>query len=103
MKYKKDRYDEGDLIYWYDFWSSKFGVGLFLNYENNFNIKDIYIKNPNVSKNEVRWLNVLVNDNDMLIQRIFPPTSVYLQCKFKSIGEFKNHVENFRPQKNKRR
>lgn len=103
MKYKKERYDEGDLIYWYDFWSSKFGVGLFLNYENNFNIKDIYIKNPNVSKNEVRWLNVLVNDNDMLIQRIFPPTSVYLQSKFKSIGEFKNHVENFRPQKNKRR
>ena len=99
MKYKKELYNQGDLIYWYDFWQSKFGVGLFLNYVNNFNVKDIYVKNPNIAKNDVRWLNVLINDNNMLTYRIFPPTSVCLQNKYKSIGDFKSHVENFRPKK----
>ena len=103
MKYNREIFNTGDLIYWYDFWHSECGIGLFLNYINNFNVKDIYIKNTNSLDYDNRWINVLVDEKENLYQRMFPPTSVYLQSKFKTLEEFKIHVENFRPQKNKRR
>lgn len=99
---KKSRtilYNKGDLLYWNDFWNSSYGIGIFLEYANNFNVKDIYSN----EKNQVAstWVKLLVVNNDKIDIRTFPQTSISLINNHQSLEEFQSYVSQFRLKRNK--
>lgn len=87
-------FEKGDLLYWNDFWNATCGIGIFLNYVKDFNTKDIAIKEKYYTNSS--WVNVLITSDNEISTRVFPPTSVCLQTKFKSIEEFDMYIKNFR-------
>lgn len=94
MKLEKSIYNRGDLLYWNDFWNATCGIGLFIGYVNDFNVRDISVSEEYyVDKS---WVNLLITEGEFLQTKVFPQTSVCLQYKFKSLEEFNNHVKHFR-------
>jgi len=87
-------FEKGDLLYWSDFWSATCGIGIFLNYVKDFNTKDIAIKEKYYTN--TCWVNVLITLDNEISTRVFPPTSVCLQTKFKNLKEFDTYIKNFR-------
>lgn len=97
MKLEITAFKKGDLLYWNDFWNATCGIGVFLNYVKDFNTRDIAIKEKYYT--DSCWVNVLItNVNGSMITRVFPPTAVCLQTKFKNLEEFDKYIKNFRNQ-----
>ena len=96
MKLEKTSLSKGDLLYWNDFWNATCGIGIFLNYVKDFNTRDIAISDQYYTDSS--WVNVLISLKGGVSTRVFPPTSVCLQAKFKSLEEFDKYIKNFRNQ-----
>lgn len=97
MKLEITAFKKGDLLYWNDFWNATCGIGVFLNYVKDFNTRDIAIKEKYYTNS--CWVNVLITKvNGSMSIRVFPPTSVCLQTKFKNLEEFDKYIKNFRNQ-----
>lgn len=96
MKLETKDFKKGDLLYWNDFWNATCGIGIFLNYANNFNANDIAVNDKYYTNSS--WINVLISFKGGLSTRVFPPTSVCLQNKFKNLEEFDKYIKNFRNQ-----
>ena len=98
-KSKKTLYNKGDLLYWNDFWNSSYGIGIFLEYASNFNVKDIYSNEKNQKAST--WVKLLVANNGKIDIRTFPQTSISLTSNHQSLEEFQDHVSKFRLKRNK--
>ena len=98
-KSRTSLYNKGDLLYWNDFWNSSYGIGIFLEYASNFNVKDIYSNEEN--QKACTWVKILVANNDKMDIRTFPQTSVSLANNHQNLEEFKKHVSKFRLKRNK--
>ena len=96
MKLEITTFKKGDLLYWNDFWNATRGIGVFLNYVKDFNTKDIAVKEKYYTNS--CWVNVLITLDNGVSTRVFPPTSVCLQTKFKNLEEFDKYIKNFRNQ-----
>ena len=81
MKLEKTNFSKGDLLYWNDFWNATCGIGIFLNYVEDFNAKDIAVRENYYTNSS--WVNVLITLNSEVSTRVFPPTSVCLQERFR--------------------
>ena len=92
-------YSKGDLLYWNDFWNSTYGIGIFLEYVSNFNVKDIYSNEKNQKAST--WVKLLVTNDNKIDIRTFPQTSISLINNHKSLEEFQGYVSKFRPKRNK--
>ena len=98
-KFKATQYNKGDLLYWSDFWRSDYGIGIFVEYDNNFNVKDIY--SSNVEKTSSTWVKLLIVSKEVIEIRTFPQTSISSICNHKSLKEFKDYDSKFRFKKNR--
>lgn len=98
-KFKINLYNKGDLLYWSDYWNSTFGIGIFLEYASNFNVKDIYSNDK--AQKSTAWVKLLVSNNDKIDIRTFPQTSISLINNHKDLKEFQDHVSKFRFKRNK--
>ena len=96
MKLEITTFKKGDLLYWNDFWNATCGIGVFLDYVKDFNTRDIAIKEKYYTNS--CWVNVLITLDNGVSTRVFPPTSVCLQTKFKNLEEFDKYIKNFRNQ-----
>ena len=96
MKLEKTSFSKGDLLYWNDFWNATCGIGIFLNYVKDFNTRDIAISDQYYTDSS--WVNVLISLKGEVSVRVFPPTSVCLQAKFKNLEEFDKYIRKFRNQ-----
>ncbi len=96
MKLEKTLYSKGDLLYWNDYWSCTCGIGLFLNYTKDFNVSDISVSDKYYVNSS--WVSVLTCLNGKVEERVFPPTSVCQQNRFKNLDEFNEYIKNFRNQ-----
>lgn len=96
MKLEKISFSKGDLLYWNDFWNATCGIGIFLNYVKDFNTRDIAISDQYYTDSS--WVNVLITLKGGVSTRVFPPTSVCLQEKFKNLEEFDKYIKKFRNQ-----
>ena len=99
IKLKIDLYKKGDLLYWTDYWNATFGVGVFVEYVNNFNVTDIYATKE--AQKSSTWVMLLITNNDNLEIKTLPQTSVSAINNHQSIVEFQEHVSRFRFKRNK--
>ena len=99
MKLEKNRYVSGNLLYWNDYWNNDHGVGIFLEYVNDFNVKDIY-SNDKTQKAST-WVKLLVINDSKIDIRTFPQTSISLVENHQDLQDFKDYVSKFRFKSNK--
>ena len=92
-------YKKGDLLYWNDYWNATCGIGIFIEYVNNFHVKDIY--STNTAQKSSNWVRLLITNNDNLDMRMFPQTSVSAINNHQKIEDFHEHVSKFRFKRNK--
>ena len=92
-------YKKGDLLYWTDYWNTAFGVGVFVEYVNNFNVTDIYATKE--AQKSSTWVMLLITNNDNLEMKMLPQTSVSEINNHQSIEDFQEHVSKFRFKRNK--
>ena len=90
IKSKTILYKKGDLLYWNDYWDSSHGIGIFIEYVNNFNVTDIYA--TNASEKSSTWVSLLITNNDNLAVRMFPQTSVSAINNYQSLEDFQEYV-----------
>lgn len=98
-KFKINLYKTGDLLYWSDYWNTTYGIGIFLEYVNDFNVEDIY--STDSSKTSPTWVNLLITKNSKLDIKMFPQTSVSVSHNYQCIEDFQEHVSKFRFKRNK--
>ena len=98
IKSKTALYEKGDLLFWNDYWNATFGIGVFIEYVNNFNVTDIYA--TNASQKSSTWVMLLITIDDNLDMKMFPQTSISAINEHQSIEEFKEYVSRFRLKKN---
>lgn len=93
-KFKTILYTQGDLLYWSDYWRADYGIGMFIEYVDNFNVKDIYSTN-NVHTSST-WVKLLITNNEIIEVRMFPQTSISNTHNHKDLQAFKEHDSKFR-------
>ena len=98
-KFKTISYKQGDLLYWSDFWSADYGVGIFIEYVDNFNVKDIY--STNTSQLSSAWVKLLITNKDSLEIKMFPQSSISRTHNHKSLQDFREYDSKFRYNKNR--
>ncbi len=91
-------YKKGDLLYWTDYWNGTVGIGVFVEYVNNFNVTDIYATKE--AQKSSTWVMLLITSNDNLEMKTFPQTSVSAISNHQNIEEFQEHVSRFRFKRN---
>ena len=96
---KIDLYKKGELLYWADYWNATFGIGVFVEYVNNFNVTDLYATKE--AQKSSTWVMLLITSNDNLEMKTFPQTSVSVISNHQNIEEFQEHVSRFRFKRNK--
>ena len=97
-KLKIALYKKGDLLYWNDYWNTAYGVGIFIEYVNNFNVTDIYA--TNAEEKSSTWVSLLITNNNLAI-RMFPQTSVSATNNYQNLKDFQEHVSKFRFKRNR--
>lgn len=98
-KSKTALYKKGDLLYWNDFWNTTHGIGIFIEYIDDFNVTDIYA--TNAAEKSSTWVRLLITINNNLEMRMFPQTSVSAISNHQNIENFQEYVSRFRFKRNK--
>ena len=98
-KLKIALYKKGELLYWTDYWNATFGIGVFVEYVNNFNVTDIYATKE--AQKSSAWVMLLINSNDNLEMKMFPQTSVSEINNHQSVEDFQEYVSKFRFKRNR--
>lgn len=99
VKFKTILYKQGDLLFWSDYWKADYGIGIFIEYVNNFNVKDIY--STNTLELSSTWARILITNNENIEVKMFPQTSISKTSNHKNLQAFKDHDSKFRFKNNK--